>query len=199
MSSEKNPDTRSRILDASWKALESGDPRKSRMGDIAKAAGISRQALYLHFPSRTDLLVATARYLDEFHDVDLRLQASRAATNGIERLDAFIAAWGNYIPKVHGVACAFIAMMPTDDAAAAAWKDRQRAVRQGCKAAVLALSRDGSLYAEWDVTCATDWLWAHLSVENWERLVRDCGWEQDHYVETIQRIARQVLVASASG
>ncbi len=194
MSSEKERDTRTRILDAAWKLLEGDDPRKSRMGDIAKAAGISRQALYLHFPSRTELLIATARHLDEVHKVDLRLEASRAATNGIERLEAFIAAWGNYVPRVYGVARAFIAMMPTDEAAAAAWKDRQRAVRQGCKAAILALSRDGTLDSEWDTKCATDWLWAHLSVENWERLVRECGWEQDHYVETIQRIARQVLV-----
>ena len=195
MSREKSQDTRTRILDAAWRRLESDDPRKSRMGDIAKEAGISRQALYLHFPSRTELLVATARHLDEVHKVDLRLEASRAASNGTERLDAFVAAWGNYVPKVFGVARAFIAMMPTDDAAAAAWKDRQRAVRQGCKAAVLALSRDGRLDPEWDTKCATDWLWAHLSVENWERLVRECDWDQEHYIETIQRIARQVLVA----
>lgn len=196
MSSKNSEDTRTRILNAAWKLLEGDDPQKSRMGDIARAAGISRQALYLHFPSRTELLVATARHLDEVYEVDLRLEASRAASNGIERLDAFIAGWGNYVPKVYGVARAFIAMMPTDEAAAAAWRDRQRAVRQGCKAAVLALDRDGMLDPEWDTKCATDWLWAHLSLENWERLVRECDWEQAHYIETIQRIARQVLVRS---
>jgi len=42
------------------------------MADIAKAAGISRQALYLHFPTRVDLLVAMTRHLDAQNDIDDR-------------------------------------------------------------------------------------------------------------------------------
>ena len=47
---------------------------------------ISRQGVYLHFASRTELLVAATRYLDEVLDVDRRLAPSRAATTGAERL-----------------------------------------------------------------------------------------------------------------
>jgi AcrR family transcriptional regulator len=60
------------------------------MGDIASMAGISRQAVYLHFASRTDLLVAATQYLDEVLEVDRRLAPSRAATSGVERLALFI-------------------------------------------------------------------------------------------------------------
>ena len=56
MSSEKNS-TKFRILEATRKLLESGD-KNVRMSDIAKAVGISRQALYLHYPNRADLLIA---------------------------------------------------------------------------------------------------------------------------------------------
>ncbi|NNF92209.1 MAG: helix-turn-helix transcriptional regulator, partial [Boseongicola sp.] len=98
MSSEKNP-TRSRILNATWNLLENGGGNAVRMSDIAKAAKISRQALYLHFPNRADLLIATARHLDEVHEVDRMLAASRAAT-GPDRLDEWIEAWGGYIPRV---------------------------------------------------------------------------------------------------
>ena len=57
MSSE-NIETRSRILDATVNMLEEHGGVGVRMGDIAKAAGISRQAVYLHFASRAELLVA---------------------------------------------------------------------------------------------------------------------------------------------
>ncbi|MFC1795838.1 TetR/AcrR family transcriptional regulator, partial [Pseudomonadota bacterium] len=94
------------------------------MGDIARQAGISRQAVYLHFASRTDLLVAATRHLDQVLDVDRSLAPSRAATSGTERLALYIECWGNYIPEIYGVAKALLLAQDTDEAAAAAWKDR---------------------------------------------------------------------------
>jgi hypothetical protein len=54
------------------------------MSDIAEATGISRQAAYLHFASRTELLVAVTPHLDEVLDVDRRLAPSRAAQHSPE-------------------------------------------------------------------------------------------------------------------
>ena len=192
MSSEKSP-TRDRILNAAWRLLESG-ARAVRMSDIAKAAGISRQALYLHYPSRADLLVATVRHVDEVKKVDDRLVASRTAASGRERLDAFIAAWGSYIPEIHGVSIALRAMADSDEEAARAWEDRMQALRHGCAAAVRALAADGALSPDLAEDRATDLLWALLSVEAWERLVRGCGWSQESYVTQTQRLARRALV-----
>lgn len=195
MSSE-NSDTRTRILNAAWKLLEAGQGRGVRMGDIAKTAGISRQAVYLHFPTRAELLVATTRHLDEVKDVDARLQASRTATIGTDRLAAFVEAWGNYIPEVYGVAKALIAMQDTDAAARHAWADRMQAVREGCAATVKALKGDGVLVPGHSVKEATDILWSLLSVQTWEHLTRDCGWSQRRYVETMKELAGRMLVAA---
>ncbi|MGI9389771.1 MAG: TetR/AcrR family transcriptional regulator, partial [Boseongicola sp.] len=74
--SRDESDTKLRILDTTWKLLESGETTV-RMSDIAKAVGISRQALYLHYPSRADLLVATTRHIDSVKNVDARLARSR--------------------------------------------------------------------------------------------------------------------------
>jgi len=74
-------DTRTRILKSAWKLLEAEGANAVRMGDIAKAAGISRQALYLHFPARADLLIATTRYLDEVYDIESKLAPSRTAAS----------------------------------------------------------------------------------------------------------------------
>ena len=81
--------TRERILIATVEMLEQHGGRGVRMSDIAKAAGISRQAVYLHFASRADLLVAATQYLDEVLEIDRRLAPSRAATSGVERLTYF--------------------------------------------------------------------------------------------------------------
>ena len=122
--------TKTRILEVTWSLLESGN-KAIRMADIAKVAGVSRQALYLHFPNRTELLVATTRHIDSVKNVDERLARSRSASSGVERLQSFIEAWGGYIPEIHGMSVALRAMRDTDKEAAAAWDDRMQAVRRG--------------------------------------------------------------------
>ncbi len=196
--SSKNIGTREKILKAAWELLEDNRAKSVRMSDIAKQAGISRQALYLHFPTRAEMLVATARYLDDVKKVDERLAASRAATTGVERLNAFIEAWGNYIPEIYGVAKAFIALQDTDEAAALAWSDRMQAVRHGCEAAVAALKKEGALSPDHSPKAASDILWTLLSVGNWEKLRNDCGWSQKRYIETMKLTARRVLVGEGA-
>jgi len=165
-----------------------------RMGDIAKLAGISRQALYLHFTTRAELLIATTIYLDEINNTDERLAASRNARSGPERLDTYIEAWGTYIPEIYGVAKALLAMKDTDDAASKAWQNRMQAMRHGCEAAIEALKDDGNLSPDYSPDEATDILWTLLSVRNWEQLTIECGWSQADYIRKMKQLARRVLV-----
>jgi AcrR family transcriptional regulator len=188
-------DTRTRILQAAWSLLEQSDGQGVRMSDIAKAAGVSRQALYLHFPTRGELLVETTRYLDVVKKVDDRLAPSRGARRGVDRLDAYIEAWGNYILEIYVGAKALMAMQDTDEAAALAWADRMRAVREGCAAAVAALAQDGTLTPDHGEEQATDILCMLLSVRTWEQLTRDSGWAQQRYIDTTKQLARKILVA----
>lgn len=187
------PDTREKILAAAWALLEEGGGKGVRMADVAKRAGLSRQAVYLHFPSRADLLIAATRYIDDVKDVDGRLAESRAAPTGRARMEAFIEAWASYVPEVHGVCRALLAMRDTDVEAAAAWDDRMAALRDGCAAVVQDLASDGDLPADLDPEAATDLLWTLLSVRNWEHLTEDCGWSQERYVEAMRRSARRLL------
>lgn len=187
------PGTRERILAATHAALLDGEGLSTRMSDIARLAGVSRQALYLHFENRTALLVATTRYIDEIEDVDGRLAASRAASSGRERLDLYIDAWGGYIPVIHPVARVLLAAAETDAAAAQAWADRMAAVRHGCEAAVAALHADGDLAKDLDRPGATDQLCVVLSYRAWEQLRFDAGLDQAAYLATVRRMAHRVL------
>jgi AcrR family transcriptional regulator len=194
--SSRNLETRNRILIAVLKLLEAGfgPGRGVRMSDIAKEAGVSRQALYLHFATRTELLVAATQYLDELNDSDARLAASRRAKTGVERLDAFIDAWGSYIPEIYGVAKALLAMGESDEAAALAWSDRMQAMRRGCEAAINALADDDSLSSDHSPDRATDILWTLLSVHNWEQLTQQCAWTQSQYLKAQKHLAHQLFL-----
>lgn len=194
MMSRKNLDTRTRILESAWKLLEAGRGKGVRMSDIAKAAGVSRQAVYLHFPTRAELLIATTRYLDEVNSTDERLARSRQARTGEERLSAYIEAWGTYIPEIYGIAKALLAMKDTDEEAEIAWNDRMQAFRHGCEAAVKALKKDGKLAPGLSVTVATDILWTILSVRSWEHFTMECGWSNKKYVERLKSMARKILL-----
>jgi AcrR family transcriptional regulator len=196
MSSEST-ETRTRILAATVHMLEKHGGRGVRMGDIAKETGISRQAVYLHFASRTELLVAATRYLDEKLDVDGRLAPSRAATVGIERLALYIECWGNYIPEIYGVGKALLMARDTDDAAAVAWDDRMAAMRDGCRAAIDALHADGNLATGMTPQKATDALWAMLLVPIWEALTIDCGWSTEQYVNFMKTLAERTFVRTS--
>ncbi len=168
-----------------------------RMSDIAKAAKISRQALYLHFPNRAELLVATVRYLDEAHDVEARLAPSRQAADARTRLAEWVGAWGGYIGEIYGVARALMAMRDTDAEARAAWDDRMQAVRHGCAAAVRALATEGLLRPDLTEEEATDLLWTLLSVPSWEQLCITQGWSAERYVGVMQSTAERLLIGHA--
>ncbi len=196
MSSEK-PETKIKILEAVWKLLEDPNRQEARMSDIAKLAGVSRQALYLHFSTRAELLIATVHYIDRVKDVNARLEKSRKASSGTVRLEAFIDAWGNYIPEIYGVGRALLAVRDNDAAARAAWDDRMNAVRHGCDAAVQALKNDGVLSQKFSRTEATEILWTMLSVQNWEQLRGACNWSQRKYIEKMKFLTKSLLIVES--
>ena len=192
--SRETPDTRTRILEATARLLQQHGGRGARMGDIAKATGISRQAVYLHFPSRTDLLIDTTKYTGDLLDVEGRLAPSRAATSGLERLRLYIEFWGNFLPEIYPVAKALMMAQDSDEAAAAAWQDRMVAMKDGCRAAIEALQADGRLADGWTRPKAIEALWTMLLVPNWENLTMECSWSKREYIRRLQLIAERTFV-----
>jgi AcrR family transcriptional regulator len=165
-----------------------------RMRDVADAAGLSRQSVYDHFGSRAKLLVATTHYVDEVRGLSERRRRFDEATTGMERLEAYVEFWGNFIPEVYGMAKALLAVRETDEAAATAWDDRMGAVRASCRNAIEALHRDGMLAPEWSRDEAVDLMWTMLSIRNWESLTIERGWSTGRYVDRMQELLKRALV-----
>ena len=189
-------ETQRRILDATVSSLIESGGKGAKMGEVAKAAGISRQAVYLYFASRTELLIAAFRHLGDTLDVEARLEPSRTAASGEERLERFIEFWGKYLPEIYGLAKALILARESDAAASAAWSDRMEAMRHGCKAVVDALYADGRLAEEWTRPKATDALMGLLQVPAWEYFTQECGWSDRDYIRWMTMQARRSFVVS---
>jgi len=187
-------DTRTRILEATWQLLEARHGQGVSMSEIARAAGISRQAVYLHFSSRTELMVATTQYVDEIKGLNERLSQLDAAASGIELLDTCVEVWGNYIPEIYGIAKALLNIRESDEAAAAAWDGSMGCLRDVCREIIEALDRDGVLASEWSHDEATEMLYTLLSIQNWEQLTMESGWSTAQYVGWMKTLLRRSFV-----
>lgn len=194
MSREKN-ETRQKILDSTLKLLEkSSGGKEVRMSDIAKEAGISRQAVYLHFPTRADLLIAVTYRLDEIYDAAGRLIKPAQAKTGALRLDAYIEAWLGYLPLIYGVVKAMMDMRDDDEAANEAYDLRMQHIRNACETTILVLKDDKQLQSHLTVEVATDILWTLLSIPVWEQYRFKCGWTAQECIQRTQINAKAALL-----
>ena len=112
------------ILDAAFQAFATYGYRRTAMDDIARGAGLSRTALYLHFKNKEDIFRSlAARYFDEaLRDMAAAL-AKRDQTLEQALLSAFIAKDGKFMPVVlttpHGKELLDAGFSVTGDLAAA--------------------------------------------------------------------------------
>lgn len=188
-------DTRTKILNATWKLMEERRGVGVRMSDIAKAAGISRQAVYLHFTTRVELLGETTKYVDEIKGLDERLKVVTEAKTAVDMMTAYVEVWGNYLPEIHGIAGALLAVRETDEAAKAAWDECMSCLQSGCSDIVAALKSEGKLAPNWTDSTATDMMWVMLSFQTWEQLTVECGWPNAQYIKWTKSILLQTFVS----
>lgn len=193
MSSEPT-DTKTRILEAAWRLLEQGHGREISMGSIAKACGISRQAVYLHFASRTELVIATSQYVDQQKGLDERLKRLETANSGIELLEICVEVWGNYIPEIYALAKALMRTRETDDASAAAWKNNMGCLHEVCQDIINTLDQEDTLTSAWDKKDATEILYTLLSINNWEQLTKESGYTTEQYITKMTTLTKLTLI-----
>lgn len=192
--SSDNLDTRTKILIATWELIEKSGGQNVHMSHIAKAAGISRQAVYLHFASRTELMIATMEYVDEVKGLNKRLDQLKSITSAIELLEKCIEVWGNYIPEIFGLAKAMLRTRDTDEATAAAWNNSMACLLDACQEAIWALDREGFLVSEWSRKEASEMFYTMLSINNWEQLTIECGWSASQYIDWMKILSIRTFV-----
>ena len=189
-------ETRNDILDAGWD-LVSQRGAEASISQIAAAAGVSRQAIYLHFGTRGGLLIALVRRADELYAIREAFQDAQGRSDPIERLDAAIRAWLEFVPRILPVARDLIRLKSTDDDARAAWEDRMAELKSWMETLTLSLGEDDALAEGWSAKQASEFLWAHLSVQKWILLVEECGWPPEAAADRLRRTAISLLIKPA--
>jgi AcrR family transcriptional regulator len=188
--------TRARILDMAWNLMTERGVGQVTLADVARAAGISRQALYLHFGSRAGLLVAMTHARDEQLGLPDRLRELRELP-ARERLRRLLDAWLDHIPRIQPIAVALEAAALAGDAdARAAWDDRMEELRLAIGRSVYRVAEAGALRSPWTAATATDWIWAQAHVATWQHLVGDRKWPPGRAKRTILETLLAAIVAA---
>jgi AcrR family transcriptional regulator len=189
--------TRRRILEAARELLESEAGPDIGLEQVAKQAGVSRQAIYLHFGSRGALLLALAEYVDESEGLSDLSGRVRAADSALEALD--LLAWLNaeYEPRIRAVAHAHDVARRGDPELEAAWQGRMRARRALYAHVVKRLDDEGKLAEGLTTKEAVDLVWALLGSRVHEDLVVERGWSRRRYEDRLRALLRKAVTREA--
>lgn len=172
-----------------WKRLRRpGDP--ARLEDVARDAGVTRQAIHLHFRTRGAMLVALVRHMDETLGLHARIEAIEKLSDPVEALVANMKLMAEYEPQIHGVAMALASLAATDAEARAAFEDRMELRRKGLVKLVRAVQRRGRLMSGFSAAQVADVLWEAGAPSSYEHLVVERGWSPRELERWLVHLAR---------
>lgn len=183
-------DTPTRILETAWELVTERGTVDVTVGDIAAAAGVSRQLVYFHFGDRAGLLTAMARHRDEASGFVDEVAVSRTMPPA-EGLEHLLRAWCDYLPTIASVARA----LEVSDDGGSAWRQRMGELRD----AVRMTLRRVDLATGWTVDEAADWAWSRIQPTTWQHLVGERGWTAEQYTERTVRSLLAELVREQRG
>jgi len=163
------------------------------MADIAKAAKLSRQAVYLHFADRGDLMVALVQYADENRGLAKEIQRVSDAPSGTEALREMASLQARTNPGIWAAARAVDAVRRTDPAAERAWQDRHQHRLMGARQIIQRLQKEGNLRPGLTLGAAADLLWTITSLRTWEDLVLERNWSPEQYETRITQTLVRAL------
>jgi AcrR family transcriptional regulator len=185
VSSEASPTedrtSRTRILDAALSLIETRGGADVTMAEIAAAAGLSRQGVYLHFSDRAELLLALVRHVDEKRGLHQEVRRVIEAPTGISAIEEMVSLQARLNPKVWAVARALDAVRRQDPEVERSWQDRLASRLRGCREIVGRLAREGNLRSGLSEREAADLLWSLTSLRTWEDLVLERRWSPEQY------------------
>jgi AcrR family transcriptional regulator len=187
-----DPETRQRLLEVTREVLvERGSGL--RLQELAERAGVSRQALYLHFGNRRGLLLALVRQMDQTLELDELLAHVYASEDARQLLERAMRLNTEFWAQVAPVASVLLSSQE-DDALRAAWRDRMAFRREAFRRMAEQLDELGELAPSWDVDDAADLLYAVTHFDAWRELRGELGWSDDQYVEAMSRFLGRALL-----
>jgi AcrR family transcriptional regulator len=182
------------ILEAARLLFEQKDFISVTLDEVARAAGVSRQAVYLNFGSRAGLLVALVNYVDEIGDLQAQIAKVLESPTAVAALEELVDFRARYTPSIFRLATHVDAARRFDADAEATWQDRMKHRYAHSRAVAQRMAVEGILAAGWTEADAADLIWSMTSIRTYEDLVVDRGWPIDKYRQHVKAILVGVLV-----
>jgi AcrR family transcriptional regulator len=189
-------DTRLAILRAARDLMTERGYHGVGLDVIARAAGVSRQAVYLHFGSKAGLFLSLVDWVDQSEELALLHRRVDEADDAVQALDRLVELHARYDPRILPLALVFESARRVDPAARTAWEDRMQSRHIAFRQVVRRLAREGRLADGLSVQTATDLLWALCSIQTCEQLRIARGWSQQRYERHVKRAARRLATNS---
>jgi AcrR family transcriptional regulator len=193
-----DPATRQRICEAALRLIVKRGGVDVPLADVAKAARVSRQALYLHFKDRAALFLAVAQHADDKRGLPEAIRRLQQAPTGLDALRYMAATRAALNPEIWPLARILDSVRSEDPAAEITLQSRRVARLGACRRIVEQLAQDGSLRAELKPTIAADLLWVLTSLRTWEDLVIVRGWTAAQYEERLGATLRRMLTNTSA-
>lgn len=190
--------TRLALLAAARTLVEQEGVPALTMASVAKRAGVTRRAVYLHYATRTELVTALYGYVNETEELGASLERVLQAPDAATALDE----WAQHLARCHlhlvPFGRAFHRVRGADPDAEHYWGLIMRQWRGSCRQLAERLAADGQLVAPWTVTSAADMLWALMSFDVLEALVVDRRWSQKKFARRMSVLLRSTFIAPAA-
>ena len=195
MSSARAEGTREAILDAARSLFEVDGYHSVGLEAVARKAGVSRQAIYLHFASKADLVRALHDRINT-QDVLPAMRRVWARRTAAAALDAFVSASAEAIPRILAIAGALAPAPQPDPDLESTWEAPKEGRYADCLRMGTWLERDGVLAAAVSAADVADALWMMTSMRSYEALVVQRGWSPERWTRWIRKALHRMLLAT---
>jgi AcrR family transcriptional regulator len=198
MASEHDSQTREKLVATGLTLFRARGVEAVTLADVAKAAGVSRQSVYLHFGNRAGLLTEVARHNDLKSPHAKKLRETSYGPASAAALETFVKTWFRNLPAIVEVVLAIDAAGHWDKTARAALNNRIDMVATMVGRIVEGLHGQGKLNGRWPPREATDWICLHLDPHLWHRWVIVRGWSRERYAGRVwETLKRELLIPGA--
>lgn len=195
---ETDVGTRERILAAAWKIIEEKGEAAATMKAVGTLAGVSRQAVYLHFSDRSHLLSSVSDYLDEKMGLGGWMKEVEALEDGHAMIRRVAETRAQRSRVIASLVRSVEADRFRDEAAAGAWRRRHQMNVAWVEAVIVRkLVSEGRVHSSWDGRQAASLLVLLFSFRTWDDLTQASDWPDAAYVHTITSVALSMLEGPA--
>jgi AcrR family transcriptional regulator len=190
--------TRAALLSAAHAILREQGFEALTMTAVANRAGVTRRTVYLHFPTRAELVAGLFDHVAGAEGLAESLGRVWEAPDAASALDEWAAHLARYHPRLLAVDRAVERVRHLDPDAAAHRKRVAAEKLANCRRLARRLADEGRLATGWTAESATDMLFALISSDMIEALLVDRRWSRQRLAQRLAALFRSTFIAEAA-